>query len=83
MKTVTAKELRFKTSEILDEARKGNEVMITWRGKPTAILKPVENKEPGFRRTGFGVWKDRDDMQDPRAWVDERRREREDTTDTL
>ncbi len=46
MKTVTAKKLRYKTSEILEEAKKGNEVIITLR-KPAAILKPIKKKKNG------------------------------------
>jgi prevent-host-death family protein len=76
MKTVTARELRSKTSEILQETRKGNEVLITVRGKPAAILKPIGSREPGFKRIGFGLWKDRVDMEDPSRWVEERRSER-------
>jgi prevent-host-death family protein len=76
MKTVTARELRSKTSEILQETRRGNEVLITVRGKPAAILKPVLNRERGFKRIGFGLWKDRVDMEDPSRWVEEMRRER-------
>ena len=83
MRTVTAKELRSRTSEILQEARRGNEVLITLRGKPVAILKPVEDRERGFKRIGFGLWKDRDDMKDPHTWADEGRSERSDHADTL
>jgi prevent-host-death family protein len=84
MKTVTARELRAKTSEILQETRKGNEVLITLRGKPAAILKPLENREErGFKRIGFGLWRDRDDMKDPCGWVEERRSERKGSTGSL
>ena len=76
MKTVTAKELRFKTSAILEETKKGNEVMITFRGKPVAILKPIKEEEHDFKPIGFGLWKDRKDMEDVSTWVDERRNER-------
>jgi prevent-host-death family protein len=76
MKTVTAKELRFKTSEILNEAKKGNEVMITLRGKPVAILKPIKEEKRGCKPVGFGIWKNRTDLKDVTGWVDERRNER-------
>ncbi len=83
MKTITAKELRVRTSELLEEARKGNEVMITLRGKPTAILTPIVKEEHDFKFVGFGLWKDRKDMEDGAAWVDERRNERKKPADTL
>jgi prevent-host-death family protein len=76
VKTITAKELRSRTSEMLEETRKGNEVLITVRGKPTAILRPLEKKARDFNRIGFGLWKDRDDMKDPSGWVEEKRNER-------
>ena len=83
MKTVTAKELRLRTSAILEEARKGNEVMITFRGKQTAILKPVNKEAHNFKPIGFGLWKDRKDMEDVALWVDERRNERKRPSGTL
>ncbi len=76
MKTVTAKELRYKTSEILEEAKKGNEVIITLRGKPAAILKPIKEEKREFKPVGFGIWKDRTDLKDVKGWVNERRNER-------
>ena len=76
MKIITAKELRFKTSAVLEEARKGIEVLITLRGKPAAILKPVEKNDRTFKPIGFTMWKDNQDMQDPAEWLEEKRNER-------
>jgi antitoxin (DNA-binding transcriptional repressor) of toxin-antitoxin stability system len=81
--TITAKELRVGTSAILKETQKGNEVMITLRGRPAAILKPIGEKEHTFRKIGFGLWKDRKDMEDPGKWLDDRRKERKDDVDAL
>ena len=79
MKTVTAKDLRLKTSAVLEEMKKGNEVMITLRGKPTAILSPIdEKKKHSGERIGFGLWRNRKDMKDPGKWLDEKRQERGD-----
>ncbi len=83
MKTVTSKELRVKAAEVLKEARKGNEVTVTLRGKPVAIVKPVGKETRAFKRIGFGLWKNRKDMVNPRAWVDEKRRERKNSSGTL
>jgi prevent-host-death family protein len=41
MKTATAKELRDRASSILESVIKGNEVIITMRGKSIAVLKPL------------------------------------------
>lgn len=76
MKTATAKELRYKTSSILANIRKGSEVIITLRGKSVAVLKPLEKGEKRFNPVGFGIWKDRTDLKNPAEWVEEKRRER-------
>jgi len=39
----TAKDLRFHSKELLDTVRRGEEVLITYRGKPCAKLVPVED----------------------------------------
>lgn len=76
MKTATAKELRYKTSSILANIRKGNEVIITFRGKSVALLKPIEKIEREFNPVGFAIWKDRKDLKKPAEWVEEKRKER-------
>ena len=42
MRTATAKDLRQKTSELLDDVRRGREVVITYRGKRIAVLAPLD-----------------------------------------
>ena len=42
MKTATAKDLRQKTAALLDEVRRGQPVVITYRGKSIAVLAPVK-----------------------------------------
>ena len=77
MKTATAKELRNRAASILETVSKGNEVVITKRGKSVAILKPFDKKsEKEFIPVGFGVWKNRKDIKDVPGWVEERRKER-------
>lgn len=76
MKTATAKELRIRTSSILESVRKGEEITITMRGKSIAILKPVRKQENKFKPIGFGLWKNRKDLRDVKGWVNEKRRPR-------
>lgn len=57
--------------------------IITLRGKPTAVLKPIEKEDRGFKHIGLGVWKDREDMKDPGEWVSERRNERKGPAGTV
>jgi prevent-host-death family protein len=76
MKTATAKELRYKAASILENVRKGEEVVITLRGKRVAILSAVEKKSHEFIPIGFGIWKGREEMRDVKKWIDERRKAR-------
>ena len=70
MKT-TAKGLRTHTKRILDTVERGQEVVITVRGKPRAKIvslkfgKPIKGKTPLF-----GIWKDHPDSHDVAAYVD-------------
>lgn len=74
MKTATAKELRYKTSSILENVQKGEEVFITLRGKSVAVLKPVGEKAREFIPIGFGIWKKRKEIKNVKKWIDERRK---------
>jgi len=76
MKTATAKELRTHASAILERVRKGDEVVITMRGKSIAVMTPVNDSEKPFSSAGFGIWKGRKEMSDVKKWLDERRKER-------
>ncbi|MEK6681754.1 MAG: type II toxin-antitoxin system Phd/YefM family antitoxin [Nitrospirota bacterium] len=73
MKIATAKELRYRTSSILENVRKGREFIITMRGKSIAILKPLKRHEKRFNPIGFGLWKDRKDLKDVKEWINEKR----------
>ncbi|MDL1962541.1 MAG: type II toxin-antitoxin system prevent-host-death family antitoxin [Deltaproteobacteria bacterium] len=62
----TAKDLRFNSKELLDTVNRGEEVIITFRGKPCAKLVPyqgikknVESEKSGL----FGIWKNYDETQ--------------------
>jgi len=57
----TAKDLRFDSKGLLDSVNRGEEVVITFRGKPCAKLIPYDG-ENGQNTTNelFGIWKDND-----------------------
>jgi prevent-host-death family protein len=76
MKTATAQDLRNRTAAILSRVRKGDEVVITMRGKSIAVMKPVSEIEKTFSPVGFGIWKGRKEMTGVKKWVHERRKER-------
>ena len=74
MPTATAKDLWQRTSALLDSVRRGQEVIITYRGKRIAVLAPLDriaHKE--LTPTAFGMWRRRRDMRDVSRWLDSRR----------
>jgi len=73
----TTKDLRFHTKEILDKSHRGEEVIITYHGKPYAKIIPLNNDEKNNRKNDFmGMWKDRDDIDDVEDYVREIRKGR-------
>lgn len=54
----TAKDLRFHSKELLDTVNRGEEVVITFRGKPCAKLVPFEEAKRSKEDLLFGIWKD-------------------------
>ena len=66
----TSKDLRFHTKKILDAARRGEEVVITFHGKPYAKIVPLDEQKTEDKQNEFcGMWKDRTDMNDVEAYV--------------
>ena len=55
----TAKDLRFYSKELIETVSRGEEVVITFRGKPCAKLVPfkAEGSEVS-KHMVFGMWKD-------------------------
>ena len=67
----TAKDLRFHTKEILDTVSRGEEVIITFRGKPQAKIIPVNNEKDTNQKSKslFGIWRDNNDIKDVQKYV--------------
>jgi prevent-host-death family protein len=74
----TSKDLRFHTKEILDAAMRGEEVIITFHGKPYAKIVPIDNShQEGKKQNEFcGMWRDRTDMDDVNGYVRNLRKRR-------
>jgi prevent-host-death family protein len=73
----TSKDLRFHSKELLETVNRGEEVIITFRGKPRAKLIPyTEEKEKVINSELFGIWKDNDNIHDVDQYVRELRRGR-------
>ncbi len=57
----TAKDLRFHSKQLIETVNRGEEVVITFRGKPCAKLVPFEErKNKEIKSKVFGMWKDHD-----------------------
>ncbi len=66
----TAKELRFNSKELIDSVNKGEEVVITFRGKPCAKLVPYQEiKRQTEKNELFGMWEDNDMVKNVDEYV--------------
>lgn len=67
----SAKDLRFYSKNLLDVVSRGEEVIITYRGKPCAKLAPLEkaNKKESQVDPLFGIWKDHKTTKDVDKYV--------------
>jgi len=67
----TSKDFRFHIKEILDAAMRGEEVIITFHGKPCAKkIVPIAKSSKKNKHNEFcGMWKDRTDMEDVEEYV--------------
>jgi prevent-host-death family protein len=76
----TAKDLRFRVKELLNAVARGEEITITYRGKPRAKLVPYtqgdSKAERGEQDALFGLWADREDVQDVEVYVRAQRKSR-------
>ncbi len=66
----TAKDLRFHSKEIIDTVSRGEEVIITYRGKPAAKMIPVKNDVKNKKNNElFGIWKDNNKIKDVNQYI--------------
>lgn len=74
----TAKDLRFNTKELLETVKRGEEVVITYRGKPCAKLVPLNNEKDSMdcENELFGIWADNKEVEDVSEYVDNLRKGR-------
>lgn len=64
-------DLRYRMKDVLRAIDRGETVTVTYRGKEKARLVPVADRPPvNLRDQPFvGMWKDREDMADPVAYI--------------
>jgi prevent-host-death family protein len=75
----TAKDLRFHVSTLLKTVERGEEVIITYRGRPCAKLVPLDPGNQVDEQTAdklFGIWKDRAETEDVDGYLSKLRKER-------
>ncbi len=68
----TAKDLRFHSKELLESVERGEEVIITYRGKPHAKLIPIGKNKSALKEDEnqlFGIWKDNDLVMNVEEYV--------------
>ena len=66
----TAKDLRFHSTELLNTVRRGEEVTITYRGKPCAKLVPIEDNEELIEKNElFGIWENNKETENVDNYV--------------
>ena len=64
----TAKDLRFHVKELLETVTRGEEVVITYRGKACAKLVPIGQEKPEEDEL-FGLWKDDEASEDVEQYI--------------
>ncbi len=74
----TVTKLKYNTKELLDSVKRGEEVIITYRGKPAAKLVPFSEQENSQKEPNelFGLWADRDDIADVNEYIRQIRKNR-------
>ena len=68
----TAKDLRFHSKEILDTVSRGEEVIITYRGKAQAKIIPLDIDtvtKDHDKSTLFGIWRDHPDSGNVNQYI--------------
>ena len=67
----TAKDLRFYSKNLLDAVSRGEEVIITYRGKPCAKLTPLEEASQTDSQEDplFGIWQDHESTKNVEKYI--------------
>ncbi|NOY44299.1 MAG: type II toxin-antitoxin system prevent-host-death family antitoxin [Deltaproteobacteria bacterium] len=75
---VCAKDLRTHTRRLLEAVERGEEVIVTYRGKPRAKLVALEPRDfpEGEVQELFGIWSDYEAVEDVERYLGELRKGR-------
>ena len=70
---ITTKQLRMAPGRIISQVNNGQEIIVTYRGKPSAKIVPIaERQNSNLEETGnelFGIWKNRKDIKDVEQYI--------------
>lgn len=68
----TILDLRYRMKDVLRAIERGETVTVLYRGKEKARILPLTTETPArplSEHPAVGMWKDREDMKDPVAYV--------------
>jgi antitoxin (DNA-binding transcriptional repressor) of toxin-antitoxin stability system len=70
---VTVLDMRKRMPEVIGALERNEAVTLTYRGKDKAVIHPIRTCKSQLKNLNdhqaFGIWKDRDDMNDVSAFV--------------
>jgi prevent-host-death family protein len=66
---ITTKQLRIQPGRIISQVNSGQEITITYRGKPSAKIIPIADEKSDTLDELFGIWETRDDLADVEQYV--------------
>ena len=70
---ITAKQLRIQPGRIISQVENGQEITITYRGKPRAKLIPIRDRKninpPDTDDELFGMWKDKKEAENVEEYI--------------
>lgn len=71
---ISAKELRSQVKKVLDTVERGEDVIVTYRGKQRACIQSIEEANTSLFKVAeaplFGIWADHDETDDVQNYVD-------------
>ena len=79
MMKATVRDLRYRTKQVLEAVERGEIVTVLYRGKEKARLTPLSTGDRGANLIpgkAFGMWKDRQELQDVSGYIRKLRRGR-------
>jgi prevent-host-death family protein len=77
---ISTKQLRIQPGRIISHVSNGQEVTVTYRGKPSAKIIPINTgSKVALEDTKdelFGIWKNREDMDNVEQYIRNKRKGR-------